>query len=754
MSWALLVVLVAALAVAVLALWYRRADLAATERNLAERKRAVDSGSHRARLQYPEVDLSRCIGCGTCIKACPEDGVLELVHGQAVVVHGARCVGHGRCAAECPVGAIALTLGDISDRQDIPVLTEALESTHVPGLFLAGEVTGYALVRTAITHGVLVANAVSARTRAPIAAARKRPSGAGGVMVAEAPVLDLVIVGAGPAGIACALQAKVHGLSFIVLEQDEIGGTVAKYPRRKLVMTQPVELPLHGRLDRTSYSKEELIDLWHRIAREQQLPIRTGEEFVRVDRGEDGVLLVHTRTSVVAAGHVCLALGRRGTPRKLGVPGEELQKVSYSLLDAHSYTGRKILVVGGGDSAIEAALGLSEQPGNRVTISYRSKSFLRLKARNALRLHEAVRAGELEVLYESHVALIAPDRVHLKFDDGTARDVPNDDVFVFAGGIPPIDVLQKSGVSFDPTERKAATPLSERGTGLFPALSMALALTVTALLWVAWHREYYVLGPAARATHADHAALKPSGSIGLWFGIVAALLTLFNLAYLLRRTGRFAWMRGTLQHWMTSHVVTGILALLLAIVHSAMAPQHTVGGHALAALGILIVTGGIGRYFYSFVPRAANGRELALEEVRTRLTAITGEWDRGSGAFAEHVRAEVQRFVTESQWSGSFFARVRSLLSSERRMRATLEKLRIQGHLEGVAKDHLDALMMLARKAQRTALMAAHYEDLRALMASWRYFHRWVALGMVLLVVLHVIAALRYGHLLERMSGS
>lgn len=749
MSWALLGLLVAALITAVLALWHRRVDLAAAKDTFAERKLARETGSHRARLQYPEIDLSRCIGCGTCVAACPEDGVLELIHGQAVVVHGARCVGHGRCAAECPVGAIALTLGDMSDRKDIPVLTESFESTRESGVFLAGEVTGYALVRTAITHGVAVADEVAKRVRARAPASKQRRLGGGGVALAEHEAFDLVIVGAGPAGLACSLRATELGLSFVVLEQDELGGTVAKYPRRKLVMTQPVDLPLHGRLKKTSYSKEELVELWQAIAREHALPIRTGEEFVGVERRDEDVLIVRTKSGEFPARNVCLALGRRGTPRKLGVPGEELSKVAYSLLDAHSYTDRRILVVGGGDSAIEAALGLSEQPGNKVAISYRKPTFFRLKSRNQARLNAAVAAGEIELLFETDIVSIAADHVRLSFASGATRDLENDEVFVFAGGTPPTEVLEKSGISFDPMERKPAVPLAERGTGLLAALSIALLTTIGAGIWVVVHADYYTSTTSLRTAHADHAALRPSGTVGLWLGVAALALVLSNLAYLARRSARFAWLRGSLQTWMTSHVATGILALLCAILHSAMDPRHTVGGHALAGLGILVVTGAIGRNFYSYVPRAANGRELELDEVRARLGTILGEWDRGSGAFADRVREEVQGFVNESRWQGSFFARVRALLSSERRLRAVLVELRVQGHLEGVARDHVNALLKLARQAQRTALMAAHYEDLRALMASWRYFHRWVALGMVLLVVVHVVTALRFGSVLQ-----
>src|SRR5688572_11290494 len=180
MSWALLAAL---LAVLVLALWARRRELASMAHGRSERTKALELGSHKARLHYPHVDLSRCMGCGLCVEACPEEGVLELLHGQAVVAHGARCVGHGRCAEACPVGAIALTLADVAERRDLPAVSECLESVTTPGLFLAGEVTGHALVRTAIGHGTAVAKEVARRV--------------GGERGARE-VRDLVIVGAGP----------------------------------------------------------------------------------------------------------------------------------------------------------------------------------------------------------------------------------------------------------------------------------------------------------------------------------------------------------------------------------------------------------------------------------------------------------------------------------------------------------------------------------------------------------------------------
>jgi len=731
LGWFVLGAIVVALALAVFS---RRADLAAWTRTLDERARAKERGSAKARLQFPHVDLSRCIGCGACVPACPEDGVLEMVHGQALVVHGARCVGHARCAEACPVGAIAVTLGDLSERKDIPVLSDTLESSAQRGLFLAGEVTGYALVRTAIAHGTAVAEEVARRTRALAGEA--------------ADVFDLVIVGAGPAGLACALQAKACGLSFAVLEQEELGGTVAKYPRRKLVMTQPVELPLVGRLERESYTKEELIELWHEVARAHELPIHTGQTFAGLARAANGSFAVRTQDSQWMARHVCLALGRRGTPNRLGVPGEELSKVAYSLLDAQSYRGRRILVVGGGDSAVEAALGLAEQPGNEVTLSYRREGFFRLKARNEARLSEALQNGRLSALLASDVERIAEDHVELKLGRNGSSEtlrLENDDVFVFAGGTPPFQVLEQCGVSFDPNARPKVEPLAEAGTGLTRALVVALLLALAMLAWTLGFSEYYGRSLHERIGGRWHSLLRPAGPVGLASGVAAVLLVVFNLAYLVRRAELARFRFGSLQRWMTAHVATGVLALLFALLHAALAPRATVGGHALAALFVLVVTGAIGRYFYAFVPRAANGRELALEELHARLAQLSSGWDRENRAFGERVRQRVQELVTGGRWRGSFARRLLALATSQRALRAALSSLESEGRGEGVPPAQLRELLGLARKAHRTALMASHFEDLRALMASWRYLHRWVALYMVAIVVLHVVAALRYG---------
>ncbi len=734
MTLPLLVLTTLALAASLAWTAARRRDLGRLRAGLEERRAARQRGTHQARLQYPFVDLTRCIGCATCVRACPEEGVLDVLHGQAQVVHGARCVGHGRCAEACPVGAIALTLGDIRDRDDLPALNERQEAVGTPGVYLAGEVTGYALVRTAIQHGVAVAREVH-RLRE-----EQGPPPEG--------TLDLVIVGAGPAGIACALEARRLGLDFLVLEQEALGGTVSKYPRRKLVLTQPVDLPLYGRLERLSYTKEELLELWRTIVERHELPIRYGQRLQGVVAGTRGRHRVVTSDGEVEAAAVCLALGRRGSPRKLGVPGEELPKVTYSLLDARSYQGRRLLVVGGGDSAVEAAMGLAEQEGNEVTLSYRKEAFFRLKSRNEARLQRMQEAGLLRVVVQSRVRTIREDEVELEVgppEEARVETLANDEVFVMIGGEPPFELLKRCGVSFDPSLRPESDPAVEQGTGLLRALGLAFLLSCGALIWVLLHRDYYLAERSLRALHPLYERLRPARALGLAFGIGGAACVLLNLSYLLRRSRWFPLEFGSLRSWMTLHLATGVSALLLGVVHGGLDWRLSVGGQTLLAMGFLVLTGAIGRYLYAFIPRSANGRELELDEVHGELARLSSEWDRTNREFGERVRRAIGELVDSTRWNRGILARIAGLFGQQRALDRLLVELRREGVREGIPEDQLRQILALARRSHRASLMAARFEDLRTLLGSWRYFHRWVALLMVLILILHVYTALRYG---------
>jgi thioredoxin reductase/ferredoxin len=398
------------------------------EREARERfERAQVSGLTAAVAMHPQIDLLACIGCGGCVDACPEGDVLGLIGGKAVLVHGAKCVGHALCAEACPVGGITMMMAAPGRSADLPVLSDQYE-TSVPGLFIVGELGGLGLIRNAINQGKAAVQGIAGRPRA------------------NGLPYDLVIVGAGPAGLSASLMAKKLGLRFATLEQGDIGGTILQYPRRKIVMTAPVEIPLWGNLKLTEVSKESLLEIWQKIITTTSLKVETEQKVVDLQGTGDG-FLVATAGAEYRAQYVVLALGRRGTPRKLGVPGEGSSKVMYRLLDAEGYRDSDLLVVGGGDSAVEAAVGLALHGTNRVTLSYRQAEFTRLKERNRQRIEEYVKKKRLTVLFNSQVEEITAETVRLRTPTAPVQ-LRNDNVFIFAGGEMPFDLMRRAGIRF------------------------------------------------------------------------------------------------------------------------------------------------------------------------------------------------------------------------------------------------------------------------------------------------------------------
>lgn len=400
------------------------------ERRTAEAQhRAERYGLHEPTSLHPVVSAEACIGTGNCLSVCPEEDVLGYHGGQAVTVSPARCVGHGLCERACPVEAIQLVFGSETRGVEIPRVRENFE-TNVPGLYIVGELGGMGLIRNAFEQGRQCIEGIARLPRAPTG------------------VLDVLVVGCGPAGLSASVSAIHHGLRFLTLEREDVGGTVRYFPRKKVVMTSPVRVPGYGRLAFRELPKEELIGVWQDIMARTGLVVQTEETVASIERRSGSFEVVSNKGRYVAK-RVVLAIGRRGIPRKLGVPGEDLPKVVYSLREPEAFQHDRILVVGGGDSAVEAALALADQVGTDVTISYRRDRFSRIKPVNLERIETALNAGRVKVLWSSKVLEIGSDVVRCREADQRERELVNDVVAIFAGGELPTAFLESCGVEFD-----------------------------------------------------------------------------------------------------------------------------------------------------------------------------------------------------------------------------------------------------------------------------------------------------------------
>jgi thioredoxin reductase/NAD-dependent dihydropyrimidine dehydrogenase PreA subunit len=384
----------------------------------------IEAGLTEPATLHPLIDPNKCMGAGSCITACPEEAI-GMIKGKAVFIDPTVCIGHGACMTSCPHGAISLVFGTSKRGMDIPKVNPNFE-TNIAGIYIAGELGGMGLIRKAATQGAQAMESIS------------KHKGSGNA-------LDVVIVGSGPAGLGSSLTAIEQKMRYIVVEQEEaLGGAIFQYPRNKIAMTAPIKLPLVGEVKMTEVSKEKLLEFWQGVIKKYGIKINYHERMEAITKTDKGFIVKTTKNSYETKA-VLLAMGRRGTPRKLGAPGEDLPKVVYRLIDPEQYRNMHVLVVGGGDSALEAATTIAREPGTTVSISYRSDAFGRGKAKNREALNELESQGKLKVMLKSTVKQITPEKVMVEYQ-GQVVELQNDAIIVCAGGILPTPFLKELGI--------------------------------------------------------------------------------------------------------------------------------------------------------------------------------------------------------------------------------------------------------------------------------------------------------------------
>ncbi len=388
-------------------------------------KIAKELGIHEPVTLHPVVDVNSCIQSGACITACPEKDILGIRNGKAVTINASRCVGHSACFSACPVGAISLHIGTEKRGVELPHVTQHFES-NVEGVYIAGEMGGMGLIKNAVEQGKQAVQNLSKKLDKNIGAE-----------------YDLIIVGSGPAGIGASLQAKKNNLKFLTIEQDSIGGTVYSFPRAKIVMTSPMELPLLGKIKLVETSKTELIDIWEKVLRLNDVTISLNEKVEEITKNDGRFSVVSSKGNYTSR-KILLAIGRRGTPRKLGVLGEGKEKVAYRLIEPELIKDKNIIVVGGGDSAVESAVILAAE-GNNVTLSYRKDKFSRIKPQNLENITKASESGSVKLMLNSNIIEIKDNAVDIEVD-GNKVTLDNDLIYIFAGGELPTQFLNKVGI--------------------------------------------------------------------------------------------------------------------------------------------------------------------------------------------------------------------------------------------------------------------------------------------------------------------
>ncbi len=417
----------------VLFIWYRIHEKHEQEAYAKKAlKKAIAQQANEPTTLHPEVDPALCAGCGACTRVCPEGDILSMINHKAVLVSPTKCVGHGECERACPFSAIKLVFGTKTRGLDIPRLNSNYE-TNVPGLYIAGELGGMGLIRNAVKQGVLATQDAIQKLKLNMKLQ-----------------YDVIIVGAGPAGLAAALVCVANKKNYLCIEQNSFGGTVYNFPRQKIVMTQPAVLPIVGEMkfEKNKVSKEQLLGYWEEVRKKAGIKINEKTSFLGLEKFEDG-FKIKTNKGDFTSQKVMLAMGVRGSPRRLGLANEDLPKVTYNLIDPEQYQSSDVFVVGGGNAGVECAQYLANPKlKNRVILSVRGQDFDRCNDENKRIILHMAKQSQIQILYQSSVAEIHTKRLVIKVKE-ELQTIPNQYLFVFAGAEMPHKFLMGLGIQIE-----------------------------------------------------------------------------------------------------------------------------------------------------------------------------------------------------------------------------------------------------------------------------------------------------------------
>lgn len=372
---------------------------------------------------YPAINRAACIGCGSCVQSCREKNVLAVIQGKSTLVNPLACRCRGDCERNCLTGALKLVEYGKKMKVRIPWTDENFQS-NIEGIYIVGSLTGAGLIKEAINQGRAAVNHIMK-----------------GVFPPKLP--KVMVIGAGPAGLSATLSCRKFGLPVICFEKDLTANTIRNFPKKKILMAEPVEMPIVGPLWIGDASREKLLEAWEGILIKAGACITTGSRLEKIEKNE-GHFQVTVSGKAFLCDKVILALGSRGVPRKLGIPGEDGANVFYNLLEADEFSGSTVTVIGAGDSAIEAALGL-QRNGCRVTLLVRGDGFPRAKSRNQERIGRALAAGEISAHFNCQPLQIGTDFIAFAAGGETRRQ-KNDVVFVMVGGELPFELLESLGI--------------------------------------------------------------------------------------------------------------------------------------------------------------------------------------------------------------------------------------------------------------------------------------------------------------------